>query len=70
LKFIEENKLGELNQAIQKGGYYGMKTFNQALVELHRKGLVDLEEILAAASNPDDVMLAVRGIEADVNTSK
>lgn len=69
-KLIEENKLGELNQAIQKGGYYGMKTFNQALVELHHKGLVDLEEILAAASNPDDVMLAVRGIEADVNVSK
>ncbi|MDD4004021.1 MAG: PilT/PilU family type 4a pilus ATPase [Elusimicrobiaceae bacterium] len=69
-KLVEENKLSDITMAIQKGAYYGMKTFNQSMVELHQQGLVDLNEILAAASNPDDVMLSVRGIEADVNSTK
>jgi Tfp pilus assembly pilus retraction ATPase PilT len=50
--------------AIAKGGYHGMKTFNQALVKLGNAGLAQEEEILAAATNPDDVKLAPRGIES------
>ena len=40
-----------------------MQTFNQNLVQLYRQGLVKLEHVLASASNPEDVMLAIRGIE-------
>jgi len=64
-KLIEENQLEGIAQAIHKGAYYGMVTFNQSLVQLHKQGLVTLDNVLAAATNPDDVMLAIRGIEQE-----
>jgi len=69
-KLIEDNQISGINQAIQKGAYYGMQSFNQALVKLHKAGLVKLEDVLAAASNPDDVMLSIRGIEPEMEIKK
>jgi twitching motility protein PilT len=69
-KMIEENNLVGIAQAIQKGAFYGMQSFNQSLVKLHREGLVKLEDIVATATNPDDVLLAVRGIEQDIEGKK
>ena len=43
-----------------------MQSFNQALVKLYKDGMVKEEDILEAASNPDDVKLAMRGIEQEV----
>ncbi len=65
-KCIEENKSVELVQAITKGQFYGMITFNQALVKLFREGLVKEADVLDAATSPDDVKLAMRGIEQEV----
>ena len=65
-KMLEDNQLSSIPQAMQKGSYYGMQTFNQSLVRLHMEGKVSLEEVLSAASNPDDVMLAVRGVESEI----
>ncbi len=62
-KCIEDNHLNDIVAAMQKGAFYGMQTFNQSLVKLHKGGLCNLDDVLAAASNPDDVLLAVRGIE-------
>ncbi|MDD5131327.1 MAG: type IV pilus twitching motility protein PilT [bacterium] len=61
-KLIEENNLGDLRKAIQEGGYYGMQSFNQALVALYKGGKVSLEEALSSASNPEELMLNIRGI--------
>src|SRR5262249_26057449 len=44
---IEKNQLREIADAMAKGGYYGMQTFNQALVALGKAGLAREEEILA-----------------------
>lgn len=65
-KLIEENKSGEMVQAMQKGGFYGMQTFNQSLARLVKDGLCSEEEVLAVASSPDDLKLALRGIEQEV----
>ncbi|MBI5201874.1 MAG: type IV pilus twitching motility protein PilT [Elusimicrobia bacterium] len=65
-KQIEENKSGGITEALTKGGFYGMQTFNQSLVKLYKEGLVSEEEALSAATNPDDVKLAMRGIEQEV----
>ncbi|MFA6317952.1 MAG: type IV pili twitching motility protein PilT, partial [Elusimicrobiota bacterium] len=65
-KCIEENKNVEIMQACTKGQFYGMVTFNQSLVKLFKDGLVKEADVLDAASSPDDVKLAMRGIEQEV----
>ena len=67
-KMIEDNSSLGITDALAKGGFYGMQTFNQSLVKLYKDGLAKEEDVLAAASNPDDVKLAMRGIEQEVNT--
>lgn len=67
-KLIAENNLDGVYQAISKGGYYGMQTFNQSLINIYRSNLASLEDVVGAASNPDDVLLAVKGIEQDTQT--
>jgi twitching motility protein PilT len=69
-KMIAENNLDAINHAITKGGFYGMQSFNQSLVALHKQGLAKLDDIIQAASNPDDVLLAIKGIEQDIETKR
>lgn len=68
-KLIAESNTGELANAIKQGGYYGMQTFNQSLVKLINEKEVTLEAALEAASNPEELMLAVRGIESGTDSS-
>jgi twitching motility protein PilT len=65
-KQIEDSKTQEIVQALQKGQFYGMQTFNQSLVKLFKDGLASEAEVLAAASSPDDLKLALRGIEQEI----
>jgi twitching motility protein PilT len=65
-KQIEENKSMEINQALVKGQFYGMQSFNQSLVKLFRDGLASETEVLSAASSPDDLKLALRGIDQEI----
>ncbi len=69
-QMIAENTIDAISQAIAKGGFYGMQTFNQSLVKMHKDGLAKLEDILNSASNPDDVLLAIKGIEQEVETKR
>jgi len=63
-KLIEENRIGETLGTMEKGDYYGMQSFNQALQKLYSKGLVKLEDALASASNPEELLLYIRGIDS------
>ncbi|MFA6003571.1 MAG: type IV pilus twitching motility protein PilT [Elusimicrobiota bacterium] len=65
-KNIEENNSQAIIQACAKGQFYGMQTFNQSLVKLFKDGLVKETDVMEAASSPDDVKLALRGIEQDI----
>lgn len=65
-KCIEENKAGEIVQACAKGQFYGMQTFNQSLAKLFKDGLCTEEEVLSAATSPDDLKLALRGVEQEI----
>jgi twitching motility protein PilT len=51
----------EIRDIIADGGYYGMQTFDQALVKLVGDGLVTEEEAKVASTNPHDFVLALRG---------
>ncbi len=41
---------------------YGMQTFDQSILQLYKKGLVNRETVLAAASNRNDMELHLRGV--------
>ena len=65
-KQIEDSKSNEIVQALAKGQFYGMQTFNQSLVKLFKDGLATETEVLSAASSPDDLKLALRGIDQEM----
>jgi len=69
-KMIAENNMEAVNQAIAKGAYYGMQTFNQSLIAIYKSGLAKLDDIVSAASNPDDVLLAIKGVEQEIDAKK
>ncbi len=47
---------------IAEGDFYGMQTFDQALVRLVQEGLVTEEDARRTSSNPHDFNLALRGV--------
>ncbi len=61
-KSIMGNKDFEIYSAMQQGSYYGMQTFDQSLLELHTSGKITLEGAVENASNPDELMMHIRGI--------
>jgi twitching motility protein PilT len=61
-KAIAENQMHDVQEAIRQGQYYGMETFHQALLKLYKEGHIRLEDALEAASNPEELMMAIRGI--------
>ena len=67
-KCIMENKSTDMMQAVAKGQFYGMQTFNQSLAKLFKDGQVSEADILDAATSPDDLRLALRGVEQEVKT--
>ena len=61
-KLILENKPSDMVKMMQNGEFYGMNTFDQALAKLYKEGSIDLETAQSAATSPDAIMLAVRGV--------
>ncbi|MFQ5742885.1 MAG: type IV pilus twitching motility protein PilT [Acidobacteriota bacterium] len=59
----DRERVTEIRDAIAQGvSQYGMQTFDQSLLWLHKKDLITVDEALAAASNPNDMKLQLRGI--------
>jgi twitching motility protein PilT len=50
---------GRLHEVVQEGEYYGMQTFDQALLGHLQAGRVTMEEALRAATHPHDFKLLV-----------
>ncbi|HOW27068.1 MAG TPA: type IV pilus twitching motility protein PilT [Elusimicrobiota bacterium] len=69
-KAIQENNMTDIGPAMKQGQFYGMQTFNQALLKLHNESKISLEEAQAAASNPEEILLALRGIESGGDANK
>ena len=57
---LDPAQLGQVEDAVAEGGYYGMQTFDQHLLELYRSGEVTLRDALAAATNPHDFRVSLR----------
>jgi hypothetical protein len=63
---LDSKVRSDVQEIIADGDYYGMHSFDQAIIELYAKGTIDLRAALAAASNPHDLSVAMRlrGLDA------
>ena len=57
---LDPERTHEIIDIVSESGFYGMQTFDQALLHLFRGGLVSIEDARAAASNQHDFELALR----------
>jgi twitching motility protein PilT len=56
---MNEEETGKLPEVIAEGSYYGMQTFDQALLQHVEAGRVSMEDALKAATHPHDFKLLV-----------
>lgn len=49
-----------IHDVIAESEFYGMQTFDQSLLELYKNDLVNLEDAIAASSNPHDFQIMIR----------
>ena len=61
-RVIDPEATIEIRDVIAEGGFYGMQTFDQALVKLVRDGLVTEDEARRVSTSPHDFVLALRGV--------
>jgi twitching motility protein PilT len=56
---MNPEETGRLTEVIAEGGFYGMQTFDQALLAHVQAGRVSMEEAIKSATNPHDFKLLV-----------
>jgi twitching motility protein PilT len=56
---MDPDQTGNLREVIAEGEYYGMQTFDQALLKHYQAGRVSMEDALRVASSPHDFKLLV-----------
>jgi twitching motility protein PilT len=61
-ELVQQGRTRQLPAALRDGAYYGAQTFGQSLKQLMDEGLVTEEEALAAADNPEELKLELKGI--------
>ena len=59
---LDPDQTGQIQTAIAEGEYYGMQTFDQALLKLIEEDRVNYEEALQMASRPQDFKLMVQSL--------
>jgi twitching motility protein PilT len=69
-KMIEENRLEKLPSAIETGRDDGMQSFNQALYELVRNGIISKEIALEKATNAQALEMMFQGIVLTASSSR
>jgi len=58
---IRENKTFRINSDIQTGSRFGMKTLDMSLMELYRQGTISYESMMAAAQDPEQIVIQLGG---------
>jgi twitching motility protein PilT len=61
-RIVDPDETDSINEVIADGDYYGMQTFDQALVKLVKEGLVAEDEARRVSTNPHDFDLALMGV--------
>ncbi len=65
-RIVVPEKTHELEEVIAEGGYYGMQTFDQHLLELYRNGEIKRADAVGAATQPHDLVLAIAQVDAEI----
>jgi twitching motility protein PilT len=58
---LDPDETDRLREVIAEGEYYGMQTFDQALLRHYQAGRVSMDDALHAATSPHDFKLLVAG---------
>jgi twitching motility protein PilT len=61
-RIIDPESTIEIRDVIAEGTYYGMQTFDQALVKMVKDGLIAADDGRRASTTPHDFNLALRGV--------
>ncbi|MBI4832901.1 MAG: PilT/PilU family type 4a pilus ATPase [Candidatus Lindowbacteria bacterium] len=61
-KLLLEGNTKSIPDYIKEGREFGMQTFNQALLDLFQQGLINYEDALLNASNPEEFKLNAQGL--------
>jgi twitching motility protein PilT len=64
---LEPEQTGMIVQALKEGEFYGMQTFDQALLRLYEDGMITLHDAAQVASNPHDFKLMIQAQGHDVS---
>jgi twitching motility protein PilT len=56
---MDPEQTGRLREVIEEGEFYGMQTFDQALLGHYQAGRVSMEDALRVATSPHDFKLLV-----------
>ncbi len=60
-RIVDPEETAGILEVIAGGDFYGMQTFDQALVNLVKEGIVSPDEARRTATNPHDFDLALHG---------
>ena len=67
---LDPDKTKSIPDVVEQGAiHYSMQTFDQSLFSLFKSGLITYEEALRRATNPDDFVLKVKGIQSTTDLS-
>jgi twitching motility protein PilT len=67
---VDPDKTKFIQDMIEQSAiHYNMQTFDQSLLKLYKSGLITYEEALRRATNPDDFVLKVKGIQSTSDLS-
>ena len=61
-RIVDSRHTDSIVEVIADGGYYGMQTFDQALVQLVKEGLVKEDDARRTATSPHDFDLQLGGV--------
>jgi twitching motility protein PilT len=59
---MDPEQTAQIQQAIAEGEYYGMQTFDQALLKLVEEDRIDYKEAIRASSHPQDFKLMIQSL--------
>ena len=62
---IQDSEENSITDAIAEGGVYGMQSFNQALLQLYKEGIIDKEEALQNATSKADLALMLKNHDTE-----